>query len=93
VPFSAAKGMVIKMKKAMALFFSVALIMMLASGCGSNSSSASSGKSNVTLTFGSHQSGLPTTGIIQKIAKEYEEKTGVKIDFSDFTGHTVERYD
>ena len=38
-------------------------------------------KKDVTLTFGSHQSGLPTSGIVQDLAKEYEEKTGVKIDF------------
>lgn len=38
-------------------------------------------KSSVTLTFGSHQSGLPTSGIVQSLAKEYEAKTGVKIDF------------
>lgn len=33
------------------------------------------------LTFGSHQSGLPSSGIVQEIAKTYEEETGVKIDF------------
>lgn len=38
-------------------------------------------KKDVTLTFGSHQSGLPTSGIVQKIAEEYEEKTGVHIEF------------
>lgn len=38
-------------------------------------------KENITLTFGSHQSGLPTSGIVQELAKEYEAKTGVKIDF------------
>jgi len=38
-------------------------------------------KKDVTLTFGSHQAGLPSSGIVQQIAKEYEEKTGVKIDF------------
>lgn len=38
-------------------------------------------KKNVTITFGSHQSGLPSSGIVQKIAEEYEAKTGVHIDF------------
>jgi len=42
---------------------------------------ASSDKKDITITFGSHQSGLPTSGIVQEIAKEYAEKTGVKIDF------------
>jgi len=38
-------------------------------------------KKGVTLTFGSHQSGLPTTGIVQSLAKEFEAETGNKIDF------------
>ena len=38
-------------------------------------------KKNVTLTFGSHQSGLPTSGIVQDLAKEFESETGIKIDF------------
>lgn len=42
---------------------------------------ATPAKQNITLTFGSHQSGLPTSGIVQTIALEYEQKTGVKIDF------------
>jgi raffinose/stachyose/melibiose transport system substrate-binding protein len=35
----------------------------------------------VTLTFGSSQSALPTSGIVQQIAKDYEAKSGIKIDF------------
>lgn len=38
-------------------------------------------KKDVTLTFDSHQSGLPTSGIVQDLAKEFEEETGIKIDF------------
>ena len=33
------------------------------------------------ITFGSHQSGLPNSGIVQDIAKSYEAETGIKIDF------------
>lgn len=33
------------------------------------------------ITFGSHQSGLPNSGIVQEIAKSYEDETGIKIDF------------
>lgn len=40
-----------------------------------------SGGKGVTLTFGSHQSGLPTSGIVQDLAKEFEEETGIKVDF------------
>lgn len=36
---------------------------------------------NITLTFGSHQSGLPTSGIVQELAQEFENETGIKIDF------------
>lgn len=35
----------------------------------------------ITITFGSHQSGLPNTGIVQDLAKEFENETGIKIDF------------
>lgn len=47
----------------------------------STPASSETPKKNVTLTFGSHQSGLPSSGIVQEIAQEYEQKTGVKIDF------------
>jgi raffinose/stachyose/melibiose transport system substrate-binding protein len=53
-------------------------------GCSKTSdtnSSTDSGKKSITLTFGSHQSGLPSNGIVQEIAKDYEKETGVKIDF------------
>lgn len=35
----------------------------------------------MTLTFGSHQSGLPTSGIVQDLAKDFEAETGIKVDF------------
>ena len=52
-------------------------------GCGSDSNTGAEkdGKKSVTLTFGSHQSGLPTSGIVQDLAKEFEAETGIKIDF------------
>lgn len=51
-------------------------------GCGESSgSSTSDSESSVTLTFGSHQSGLPTSGVVQDLAKEFEAETGIKIDF------------
>lgn len=55
----------------------IAGICLLA-GC---SSKKTAGKKTVVLSFGSHQSGLPTTGIVQDIAKEFEDETGIKIDF------------
>src|SRR5471030_80008 len=59
----------------------------LLTGCGGKSSGdvndtkSSSSSEKITLTFGSHQSGLPTSGVVQELAKEYESETGVKIDF------------
>ncbi|MDV4150336.1 ABC transporter substrate-binding protein [Clostridium sp. AL.422] len=51
-------------------------------GCGGASTPTdSSSNESITLTFGSHQSGLPTSGIVQDLAKEFEEETGIKIDF------------
>jgi raffinose/stachyose/melibiose transport system substrate-binding protein len=35
----------------------------------------------VTLTFGTHQSGLPVSGIVQKLGADFEKETGIKIDF------------
>ncbi len=48
---------------------------------GGGSDSAGGTGKEVTLTFGSHQSGLPTSGIVQELAKDYEAETGIKIDF------------
>lgn len=38
-------------------------------------------KKDVTLSFGTHQSGLPASGIVQQLGKDFEEETGIKIDF------------
>ncbi|WP_340018003.1 ABC transporter substrate-binding protein [Paenibacillus sp. FSL H3-0457] len=63
--------------------FSLASVLLLSTlllaGCNSGKSTEGSGK--VTLTFGTSQSGIPRTGIMQTMAKEYEQETGVKIDF------------
>ncbi len=70
--------------------FSMAAVLTagLLAGCGSDGNGGggsdgadSSGGNGVTLTFGSHQSGLPTSGIVQDLAKEFEEETGIKVDF------------
>ena len=42
---------------------------------------ATSTNRSITVTFGSHQSGLPVSGIEQELAREFEELTGIKIDF------------
>ncbi|MBS6679374.1 MAG: carbohydrate ABC transporter substrate-binding protein [Clostridiales bacterium] len=64
---------------------SLAAVMALSTfaGCGSggDGEEGSDGKKSVTLTFGSHQSGLPTSGIVQDLAEEFEAETGIKIDF------------
>lgn len=67
--------------------FSMAAVLTvgLLGGCGSDGDGGdggdSSGGKGVTLTFGSHQSGLPTSGIVQDLAKDFEEETGIKVDF------------
>ncbi len=38
-------------------------------------------KKAVTLTFGTHQSGLPISGIVQQLGADFEKETGIKIDF------------
>lgn len=69
-------------KKVTAWSLSIVLAAGILTGCGSGSDgSGSGGKKSVTLTFGSHQSGLPNSAIVQDLAKEFEEETGIKIDF------------
>lgn len=75
------------MKKNIVKVLGLSLAAVMAAGslsaCGSDEKKeeGSDGKKTVTLTFGSHQSGLPTTGTVQDLAKEFEEETGIKIDF------------
>ena len=79
------------MRKRLKKILSTICITMLAgsvlAGCGGNSSSnatdtkSSNSNEAVTLTFGSHQSGLPTSGVVQELAKQFESETGIKIDF------------
>lgn len=69
-------------KKLISLTMAAVLSAGMLSGCGSSTADEkSSSKKGVTLTFGSHQSGLPTSGIVQEIAKDFEAETGIKIDF------------
>jgi len=64
----------------------LSLLLMISTavlaGCGTNETVTQGEKgSAVTLTFGTHQSGIPRTGIIQEMAKDFEKETGIKIDF------------
>jgi len=38
-------------------------------------------QANVVLSFGIHQSGLPSSGVVQELALDFERETGIKIDF------------
>lgn len=71
------------LKKAVSLSLATIMATGILSACGANDNSdeGKDGKKEVTLIFGSHQSGLPTSGIVQDLAKEFEEETGIKIDF------------
>lgn len=64
------------------------MIMSLFTGCGNGTGAANSSASGqngqtsgTTLTFGSHQSGLPNSGVVQKLAAEFTKETGIKVDF------------
>ena len=58
------------LKKAVSL--SMAAVMALSLTSVINTKDVKAAKS-VTLSFGSHQSGLPTSGIVQNLAKEFEK--------------------
>ena len=72
-------------KKLISISLAAVMTAGMLAGCGSESSDgegeSGSSKKSVTLSFGSHQSGLPNSGIVQDLAKEFEEETGIKIDF------------
>lgn len=71
-----------KVKEVVSLALAAGLVVGLIAGCSTGKESGSTeGKKQVTLTFGSHQSGLPTSGIVQELAKDFESETGIKIDF------------
>lgn len=61
----------------------VGYVATVLAGCSgsTNTSGPESGQKGVTLTFGTHQNGLPTSGIVQELAKEFEQETGIKVDF------------
>ena len=65
--------------KKVAVFLLISLIAL--SGLCAKGEAETVQNKAVTLTFGSHQSGLPNTGIVQDLAKEFEAETGIKIDF------------
>lgn len=78
------------MKKHLKKLVSIGLVTLLSAGllAGCDGGSSAGGEGNqaggskdVTITFGSHQSGLPTTGVVQELAKEFEKETGIKVDF------------
>lgn len=69
-------------KKVISLSLAAMMAVGALAGCSSETKTeGGSGSKSVTLTFGSHQSGLPTSGIVQEIAKDFEAETGIKIDF------------
>lgn len=68
------------MRSSKCLFMAIMLVfpfLMFANG-----EKESEGKTKPTvITFGSHQSGLPSSGIVQELAEDYEKETGIKIEF------------
>ena len=77
-------------KRSLSLLIAIVVVMTLLVGCGTSGApkettttenEGETVKSDVTLTFGAHQSGMPTSGIVQKLAEEFEAETGIKVDF------------
>jgi raffinose/stachyose/melibiose transport system substrate-binding protein len=70
------------MKRKLTALLLFVLTLGIIAGCSADEgSSGENDRSEVTLTFGTHQSGIPRTGIIQEMAKDFESETGIKIDF------------
>ena len=70
------------MRKKIALAITAVMLVAGLTGCSEEGGGSSAEKKDeITLTFGSHQSGIPSCGVLQDLAEQYEEKTGVKIDF------------
>ncbi len=63
------------MNKRIVRILALGLMVSLAAGFSAQDKKA------VTLTFGTHQSGLPTSGIVQQLGLDFEKETGIKIDF------------
>lgn len=62
----------------------VFLITSLPSGCQkpiANNADTSSADKGVTLVFEHHESALPTSGIVEKLAVDFEKETGIHIEF------------
>lgn len=64
------------MKKMQLCALCSALLCGLIIGCNKGAENKT-----LTLSFATHQSGLPTTGIVQELARDFEAETGIKIDF------------
>lgn len=74
------------MKKIISVMLVFVLMTMLFAACGNDKTvkevvETTKVRKEVTLTFGSHRSGLPSTGILQELAADFEEETGIKIEF------------
>ena len=83
------------MKRKIALLLTMALGVSCLAGCNAGTAEKSGGQSsaaagastaagkkeNVTISFGTHQSGIPSCGVLQDLADQFEEETGIKIDF------------
>ena len=85
------------MKRKFALLLTAALAVSCLAGCGNSVGNGNGGdvqtsstvsetadkgkKENITLTFGTHQSGIPSCGVVQDLAAQFEEETGIKVDF------------
>lgn len=69
------------------LIFTVMISILLASSCHKNAeapTAVSEQAPKITLTFGHHESALPSSGIVRELAQDFENQTGIHIEFEVF---------
>ena len=71
------------MRKKIALAVTAVMLVAGLTGCSEEGGGSSAEKKDeITLTFGSHQSGIPSCGVLQDLAEQ----------FPDFAGCTMEGF-
>lgn len=66
------------------LVTSFLIIVLFSSSCHKKSDAVDTTtpeNASITLTFGHHESGLPKSGIVEQLARDFEDKTGIHIEF------------
>ncbi len=72
-----------KICRRFSLVLCILIILSLFPGCQKQDKDISSAKveQGITLTLGHHESALPKSGITEELARDFEEETGIHIEF------------